>query len=191
MSIESVMASNHLILYYPLLLLPSIFPGIMVFSSESALHIKWLKYWSTASAPVLLMNIQCWFPLGMTDLISLQSTGLQHHSSKAPILWCSAFFNGSGLIPVSDCWKNIAWTIWTFVGKVMSLLFNALFRCVIAFLPRSKCLLISWLQSMPTVILEPKKMKSDTVSIFPPFYLPRSDRTGCHDLHFFFFECWF
>ena len=120
------------------------------------------------------------------DLLAVHRTPTPQFKSPNSLVLCLLY--GSGLIPVSDCWKNIALTIWTFVGKVMSLLFNALFRCVIAFLPRSKCLLISWLQSMPTVILEPKKMKSDTVSIFPPFYLPWSYGPGCHDLSFFNIE---
>ena len=144
---------------------------------------------ASASASVLPMNIQDWFPLGLTGLIILAVQGtlkclLQHHSSKASILQCSAFF----MIQLSDLniinGKIIAFTMWTFVSKVMSLLFNMLSRFVIAFLPRSKHLLISWLQSPSTVILEPKKVKSLTVSTFFPFYMPWSDGTGCHDLSF-------
>ena len=162
--------------------------GLFQWVSSSYKVTKVLEYCFSTSPSneysVLISFRNDWF-----DLLAVHRTPTPQFKSPNSLVLCLLY--GSGLIPVSDCWKNIALTIWTFVGKVMSLLFNALFRCVIAFLPRSKCLLISWLQSMPTVILEPKKMKSDTVSIFPPFYLPRSDRTGCHDLHFFFFECWF
>ena len=163
--------SNHL-LYHPLLLLPSIFPSIRIFSNESVLHIRWPKYWSFSFALVLPMNIQDWFPLGLTDWISLQSKGLsrvlQHHSSKASILWCSVFFIVQFSHPYMTTGKTIALTRWTFVNKVKSLLFNMLSRLFIAFLPRSKCLLISWLQSPSAVILEPKKVKSVIIYIVSP-----------------------
>ena len=164
------MPSNHLILYRPLLLLPSIFPSIRVFSYESVLRISITV---SASALVLPMNIQDWFPLGLTGWISLQSRGLfksllQHHSSKASILRRSAFFTVQLSHPYMTTGKTIALTRWTFVGKVMSLLFNKLSRLVITFLPRTKRLLISWLQSPSAVILEPRKIKSDTVSTVSP-----------------------
>ena len=131
----------------------------------------------SASASVLPINIQDKFPLELTGLISLKSKKslLQHHSSKASILWCSTFLMVQISHPYMAKGKTIALTRWTFVGKVMSLLFNMLFRLVIAFLPRSKCLLISWLQSLSAVILELPKIKSVTVS---------SDGTRCYDLHF-------
>ena len=139
---------------------------------------------ASASAPVLPMNIQSWFPLGFTDLISWLSKGLssllQHHSSKASVLWHSAFF----MVQLSHSYittgKTIALTIWTFLGKVISLLFNMLSRFVITFLLRSKYPLISWLQSPSAVIWEPKKINCHCF----PIYLPWSDGTGCHDLHF-------
>ena len=168
MSIESVMPSNHLILCYPILLPPSIFPSIRVFSSESVLHIRWQSIGVSASASVLPMNIQGWFPSGWTGLISLQSKGLssllQYHSSKTPILWWSAFFMAQLSHPYMTTGEAIILTRWTFVGKIMSLLFNMLSRLVMAFLPRRKHLLISWLQAPSAVILEPPKIKSDTVS---------------------------
>ena len=126
----------------------------------------------SASATVLPMNIQDWSPLGWTGWISLQSKGLksllQHHSSKASVLWCSAFFTVQLSHPYMTTGKTIALTRWTFVGKVMSLLFNMLSRLVITFLPRSKCLLISWLQSSSAVIFEPLKIKSVTASTVSP-----------------------
>ena len=144
------MPSNHLILYCPLLLLPSIFPSIRVFSNESALHIKWPKYWSFSfnispsnEHPGLIS-----FRMDWLDLLAVQGTLkslLQHHSSKASILWCSAFFIIQLSYPYVTTGKTIALTRWTFVGKVTSLLFNMLSRLVITFLPRSKGLLISWL----------------------------------------------
>ena len=127
MSIELVMPSNHLALCYPLLLLPSLFPSIRIFSSESDRHIRWPKYWSSASASVLPMNFQGWFPLGLTGLISLQSKGqepLQHHSLKASILQCSAFFRVQLSHPYMTTGKTIAFILWTFVSKAMFLLFN-------------------------------------------------------------------
>ena len=170
MSIDSVMPSNNLILCHPLLLLPSVFPSIMIFSSESVLHIRWPKYWSF-SFSISLSNEYSGlisFRIDWFDLLAVQGTLkrlLQHHSSKASILRHSAFFIVHLSHPYMTTGKNIAQTRWTFVGKVMSLLFNTLSGFVIAFLPSSKCLLISWLQSPSAVILEPKKIKSVTVSI--------------------------
>ena len=141
--------------------LPPIFPSIKVFSNESALCIKCPKYWSLASTSVLPTNTQDWSPLGRIGWISLQSKGLssllQHHSSKASILRHSAFLTVQLSHPYMTTGKTIALIRWTFVGKVMSLLLNILSGLVITFLPRSKCLLISWLQSPSVVILEPKK----------------------------------
>ena len=162
MSIESVMPSNHLILYCPLLLLPSIFPRIRVFSNGSALRIRWPKYWSFSfnispsnEHPGLISFRMDWLdPLAVQG--ALKSL-LQHPSSKASILQRSAFLIVQLLHPYMTPGKTIALTRWTFVGKVMSLLFNMLCRLVITFLPRSKRLLISWLQSPSTVILEPPK----------------------------------
>ena len=169
MSIESVMPSNHFILCHPLLLLPSIFPSIRVFSNDSVLHIRWPKYWSFSFniSPSNEYSGLISFRMDWLDLFAVQGTLnslLQYHSSKASILWCSAFFIVQLSHPYMTTGKNIALTRWTFVGKVMSLLFNMLSRLVITFLPSSKRLLISWLQSPSSVILEPKKLKSDTVS---------------------------
>ena len=177
------MPSNHLILCHPLLLQPSIFPSIRVFSYESVLTTGGQSIGVSASASVLPMNIQDWFPLGWTGWISLLQGTLkslfQHHSSKASILWCSAFYIVQLSHPYMTIGKTIALTRWTSVSKVMSLLFNMLSRLVIPFLPSSKRPLISWLQSPPAVILEPKK-----VSHCFPIYLPWSDGTRCHDLSF-------
>ena len=150
MFIKSVMPSNHLILCLPLLFLPSIFPSIRVFSNESALHSRWPKYWSFNfnispfnEHPGLIS-----FRMDWLDLLAVQGTLkslLQHHSSKASILQYSAFFIVQLSHPYMTTGKTIALTRQTFVGKVMSLLFNMLSRLVITFLPRSKCLLISWL----------------------------------------------
>ena len=159
MSIESVMPSNHLILCRPFLLLPSIFPSIRVFSNESALHIRRPKYWSFS------FNISSYneysglisFTMDCFDLLAVQGTLkslLQYHSSKPSILQCSAFFIVQLSHPYMTTGKTIAFTRRTFVGKVMSLLFNMLSRLVITFLPRSKHLLISWLQSPSAVILK-------------------------------------
>ena len=160
-------ACNHLILCCPLLL-PSIFPSIRAFSNESVLRIRCQSIVVSASASALSMNIPDWFPFGWTGWISLlQGTLkslLQHHSSKASILRHSAFFMVQLSHPYMTTGKTIALTRQTFVGKVMSLLFNMLSRLVIAFLPRSKRLSISWLQSPSAVILEPKKIKSVTIS---------------------------
>ena len=173
MSIELVMPSNHRILCCPLLLLPSIFPSIRVFSKESALHIRWPKYWSFSFN--ISPSNEHWglisFRTDWLDLLAVQGTLkslLQHHSSKASILWLSACLILQLSHPYMTTGKTIALTRWTFVGKVMSLFFNMLSRLVITFLPRSKCLLISWLQSPSAVILEPRKIKSVTVSTVSP-----------------------
>ena len=156
----------------PLLLLASIFPSIKVFSSESVPRIRWLKYWSFSFSisPSNEYSGLISFRIDWFDLLAIQGTLkslLQHHSSKASILQCSALFGGVQLShPYMTTGKIIALTSWTFVSKVMSLLFNMLFMLVIAFLPRSKCLLIEWLQSPPTVILQPKRRKSVTASTF-------------------------
>ena len=173
MSIESGVPSNHFILYRPLLLLPSIFPSIRVFPNESALCIRWSKYWSFSFSispshehPGLIS-----FRMDWLDLLVVQGTLkslLQHHSSKASILRLSAFFVVQLSHPYMTTGKTIALTRQTFVGKVMSLFFNMLSRLVITFLPRSKCLLISWLQSPSAVIWEPRKIKSATVSTVSP-----------------------
>ena len=162
MSIESVMPSNHLILCHPLLLLPSIFPSMRVFSKKSVLHIRWPKYWSFSfrMSPSSEYSGLISFRMDWLDLLAVQGTLkslLQHHSSKASVLWCSAFFIVQLSHPYMITGKTIALTRWTFVVKVMSLLFNMLSRFVIVFLPRSKHLLILWLQSPPAVVLEPKK----------------------------------
>ena len=168
------MPSNHLILCHPLLLPPSIFPSIRVFSNESVLRIRWLKYQSFSFniSPSNENSGLISFRMNWMDLLAVQETLkslLQHHSSKASILWCSAFFIVQLSHPYMTTGKTIALTRWTFVDKVMSLLFNKLSRLVIAFLPRSKRLLISWLFKSPyAVILEPKKIKSLTVSIVSP-----------------------
>ena len=166
MSIESLRPSNLLILCHLLLLLPSIFPSINVFSNESALRIRWPYIGTLASTSPLPMNIQSSFPLRLTDLISLLPKGLsrllQHHSSKASVLQFSAFFMAQLSHPYMTTEKTIALIIRTCISKVMSLLFNMLSRFVIAFFPRSKRLLVSWLQSPSTVILEPRKTNSVT-----------------------------
>ena len=152
------MPSNHLILCHPLLLLPSIFPSIRVFSNESALHIRWPKYWSFSFniSPSNEHSGLISFRMHWLDLLAVQGTLkslLQQHSSKALILQCSAFFIIQLLHPYMTTGKTIALTRWTFVGKVMSLLFNMLSTLVITFLPRSKLLLISWLHSPSAVAL--------------------------------------
>ena len=164
MSIESVMPSSHLILCHPLLLLPRIPPSIRVFSNESALHMRWPKYgsFSLSISPSNGHPGLMTFRMDWLDLLSVQGTLkslLQHHSSKASILRRSAFFTVQLLHPYMNTGKTIALTRRTFVGKVMSLLFNMLSRLVITFPPRSKHLLISWLQSPSVVILEPPKIK--------------------------------
>ena len=158
MSIELVMPSSHLILCRPFLLLPPIPPSIRVFSNDSTLRIRWSFSFSISPSnehPGLVS-----FRMDWLDLPAVQGTRkslLQHHSSKASILWCSAFFTVQLSHPYMTTGKTIALTRWTFVGKVMSLLLNMLFRFVITLLPRSKQLLISWLQSPSAVILEPQK----------------------------------
>ena len=177
MSIKSVMPSSHLILCCPLLLLPSIFPRIRVFSSESVLFVRWPKYWSFSFSisPSSEYSGLISFRIDWFDLLAVQGTLkslLQHHSSKASILWCSVslWFNSPYMTYNIHTWllKNHSFDYKTFVGKVMSLLFNMLSRFVIAFLTRNKHLLISWLQLSSAVILEPKKIKSLTVSIVSP-----------------------
>ena len=168
------MPSNHLILCHPLFLPPSIFPSIRIFSNGSVLHIRWPKYWSFSFSicPSNEYSGLISFRIDCFDLLAVQGTLkslLQHYSSKASILQHSAFF----IVQLSHrhmtTGKTIALTRWTFFGKVMSLLFNMLSTLVIAFLPRSKQLLISWLKSLSAMTLEPKKMKSDNVSTFSPF----------------------
>ena len=163
MFIKSVMPSNHLIICHPLLLLPSIFPSIRVFSNESVFRIKWPKYRSFSFSitpsnehPGLIS-----FRMDWSDLLAVQGTHkrlLQNHSSKVSILWCSAFFIVQLSHPYMTTGKTIALTRWTIVGKIMSVTFNILSRLVITFLPRSEHLLISWLQSPSAVILEPRKI---------------------------------
>ena len=167
------MPSNHLILCCPLLLLPPIHPRIRVFSNESAVHIRWPEYWSFSFSispsnehPGLIS-----FRMDWLDLLAVQGTIeslLQHHSSKASVLWHSAYFIVQLSHPYMTTGKTTALTRRTFVDKVMALLFNMLSRLVITFLPRSKCLLISWLQPPSSVILEPQEIKSDTVSTVSP-----------------------
>ena len=172
------MPSSHLIFCCPLLLLTPIPPSIRVFSNKSTLHMRWPKYCSfrfsispSNEHPGLI------FRMDWLDLLAVQRTLkslLQHHSSKASIFQHSAFFTIQLSHPYMTTGKTIALTRWTFVGKVMSLLFNMLSRLVITYLSRSKRLLISWLQSPSAMILEPKKIKSVTVSTFPP--------TICHEV---------
>ena len=175
-SVELVMPSNHLILCHPPLFLPSIFPSTTVFSNESALHIRWPKDWSFSFSispskeyPRLIS-----FRIDWLDLLTVQGTLkslLQHHSSKASILRCSAFFTVQLSHPYMTTGKTIALTKQTFVGKVRSLLFNMLSRLVITFLPRSKRLLISWLQSPSAVILElPQNKVSHCFHCFPIYF---------------------
>ena len=175
-SIESVMPSNHLILCHPLLLLPSIFPRIRVFSNESVLRIRWPEYWgfSFSISPSNEHPGLISFRMDWLDLLTVQGTLkslLQHHSSKASILQCSAFFIVKLSHPNLATGKAIALTRRTFVIKIMSVLFKMLHKFVIAFLQRSKHLLISWLQSPSAVILEAKKIVSHYFHCFP-IYLP-------------------
>ena len=174
MSIESVMPSSHLILCHSLLLLPSVFPSMRLFSYESAFHIRWPKHWnfSFSFSPSNEHPGPISFRMDWLDLHAVQGTLkslLQHYSSKASILRHSACFIVQLSHPYMSTGKTIALTRWPFVGKVMSLLFNMLYELVIAFLPRSKRLLISWLQSPSAVILEPKTIKSFIVSIVSLF----------------------
>ena len=188
MSIELVMPYNRLILCHPLLLLPSIFPSNRVFSNESALCSRWPKYWSfsfsvsPSNEHSGLISVR----MDWLDLLAIQGSLkslLQHQSSKASVLRCSGFF----IVQLSHSYMitrtTIAFTRQTFVGKVMSLLFNMLSRLVIVFLQRSKCLLISWLQSPSAVILKPPKVVCHCFHCFP-IYFPWSDGTRCHDLSF-------
>ena len=167
------MPSNNLILWCPLLLLPSIFSNIRVLCNESTLPIRWPNYWSFSFSigPSNVYSELISLRMDWLDLLAVQGTLkslLQHHCSKASVLQHSAFFMVQLSHPYMTSGKTIALTRQTLVGKVMSLLFNMLFRLVIAFLPRSKSLLISWLQSPSAVILESKKIKSDTVSTVSP-----------------------
>ena len=188
-SIESVMPSNHLILCCPLLPLPSNFPISKSFLMSQLFASGSQSVGASALASVLPVTIQDWFPWGLTGLISLQSKGLSPVFSKTAVQK-HQFFNAQ-----SSLWSNchihtgrtIALTIWTFVGKMMSLLFNMLSRFVIAFLLRSKCLLTLWLQSLSTVILKPKKIKSVTVSIVSPSVC--CEVMGL-DARILDFECW-
>ena len=191
-STESVMPSNHLILCHPLLLLFSIFPSIRVFSNELALCTRWPKYWSF-SFHISVCNEYSWFislKIDWFDLLSVQGTLkslLQHHSLKVLILTCLAFFIVQLSHPYMTTGRVIALSIQTFVGNIMSLLFNTLSKFVIAFLPRSKRLCISWLQSLSAVILEPKKINAVIVSIVSPCI--------CNNIMDWlswtsFFECW-
>ena len=181
------MPSNRLILCCPLLL-PLIFPSIRIFSSESVLRIRWPKYWSF-SFSISPSNQYSWLISFRIDWFDLAVQGthkslLQYYISKASILWHSAFFIVLLSHPYITTGKTIALTRQTFVGKVISLLFNMLSRLVIAFLPRRKCLLISWIQSPSAVILEPPQSKIFLCFHCFPIYLLWSDGTGCHDLSF-------
>ena len=185
-SIESVVPSSHLILCRPLLLLPPIPPSIRVFSNESTLHMRWPKYWNFSFSiipskehPELLS-----FRMDWLDLQGTLKSLLEHHSSKASVLRCSAFFTVQLSHPYMTTGITIALTRQTFVGKVMSLLLNMLSRLVITFLPRSKCLLISWLQSPSAVILEHQKNKVWHCFHCFLIYFPWSHETNCHDLCF-------
>ena len=171
------MLSYHLIHCHPLLLLPSVFPSIRVSTSESACGIRWPKYWSFSFSisPSSEYSGLISFRIDWCDLHAVQGTLksiLKHHSLKASLLWCWAFFMVQLSYLYVTTGKTIALTRQTFVGKIMSLLFNMLSRLVITFLQRSDCLLISWFLSPSAVILEPKKIKSLTASIFFPIYLP-------------------
>ena len=173
MSIERMMPSNHLIPCRLLLLLPSIFPSIKVFSNELAFRIRWPKYWSFgfSISPANEYSGLIFFRIDWFDLLAVQGTLkslLQHHSSKAPVFWPSAFFMVPLSHPYMTTGKSIALTRWTFISKVMSLLFNTLPRFVIAFLPRSKHLLISWLQLPSAVISEAKIWNLSLFPLFPP-----------------------
>ena len=169
-----MMLSNHLIvLSCPLLLLPSLFPSIRIFSNESLLPIRWPKYWSFSISPSNEYSGLISFRIDWFNLLAVQGTFkslLQHHNSKASILWCLAFFMVLFSNPYMTTGKTIALTM-DLIGKVMSLFFNMLSRFVIAFLPRSKHLLISWLQLPPAVILEPKKIVCNCFHCFPIYLL--------------------
>ena len=187
MPIESVMPSNHLILCHPFLLPPSIFPSIRVFSNESVLYIRWPKYWSFSLSHSNEYLGLISFRMDWLDLLAVQGilkSLLQHHSSKASVLQSSAFFIVQLSLSYMIAGKTIALTRWTFVGKVISLLFNMLSRLVIDFLSRSKHLLISWLQSPSVVILEPPKINSFAISIASPPICREVIGTRWHDLCF-------
>ena len=188
MSIKSVMPFNHLILCHPLLLPPSIFLSIRVFSNESVFCIRWPEYWSFSFSisPSKEYSVLIYFRIDWLDLLAVQGTLkslLQHHSSKASILHHSAFFTVQLSHPYITTGKTVALTRWTFVGKVMFLL--RLSRLIVTFLPRSMCILISWLQSPYAGILEPSP-PNKVYHCFHcfPIYLPWSDGTGCHELGF-------
>ena len=171
MSVESVMPSNHLVLCHCFSSCLQSFPAFRVFSNESVLHIRWPKYWSFSFSicPSNEYSGLISFRMDWLDLLAVQGTLrslLQHHSSKASVLWCSAFFIVQLSHPYMITGKTIALTSWTFVGKLISLLFNMLSWLVITFLPRSKHLLISWLQSPSTVILEPPKISLSLFALF-------------------------
>ena len=174
MPTESVMPSNHLIPCRPFLFLPSIFPSIRVFSNESVLHIRWPKYWSFIISPSNEYSEKIFFRIDWFDFLEVQGKNfkslLQHHSSEASILWCSAFFILQISHPYMTTGKTIALTRQTFVGKAISLLFNMLSRLVIDYLQRRKHLLMSWLQSPSAVILEPKKRNSVLFPLFPHLF---------------------
>ena len=183
------MPSSHLILCHPLCLLPPTPPSIKVFSNESTLCMRWPKYWSFSFSIIPSKEIPglISFRMDWLDLLAVQETFksiLQHHSSKASILQQSAFFTVQLSHPYMTPGKTIDLTRRTLVGKVMALFFNMLSRLVVTFLPRSKCLLISWLQSPSAVILEPPKINSDTVCTVSPSISHEVMGTRCHDLNF-------
>ena len=183
-----MMPFNHLILYCPLLFLPSICPSTRIFSNELALHIRWPKFWrfSFSISPSIECSGLISFRIDWFDLLAVHETLkslLQHHIWKASILWHSGFFIVQLSHPYMTTEKTINLTIQIFVGKVIFLLFYMMLRFVFTFLPRSKHLLILWLQSLSTVILEPKKIVSHCFHCFPIYFLWR-DGTKCHDLSF-------
>ena len=189
MSIQSVMSSNHLILCHHFSSCPQSFPVSGSFPRSQFFALGGQSIGASASAPVLPMNIQGQFPLRIDwfDLLAVQWTLkglLQHHNSKASVLQHSAFFMGQHSHPFMTTGKTIALTRQTFVGKVISLLFNTLPTFVTAFLPRNKHLLISWLQSPSVVILEPPPNKMYRCFYYSPFYFPWSNGTRCHDFRF-------
>ena len=209
MCIESMLTSNLLILCRPFLLLPSIFPSIRVFTNESVLHIRWPNYFSFfTNESVLHIRWPNYFSFSISpsndysglisfrmdwlDLLVVQGTLkslLQHHSSKASILRCSAFFVVQLSHPQMITGKTIALMRWTFVEKVMSLLFNMLFRLIIAFLPKGKCLLISWLQSPSAVILEPTIILKSNAEVEPQWSLLPNLENGRVEGHMLIFSC--
>ena len=188
MYLESMMPSNYLILCTPFSFCLQSFPAPGTFLMSQLFPSAGQSIGASASSSVLPMNIQGWFRIDWFDLLAVQRTLkslLQYHSSKASILQCSAFFMVQLSYPHMTTGKIIALTIWIFVSKVLPLLFNMLSGFVIALFPRSKYLLISWLQSLSTLILEPKKIRSVLASNFTPIYLPWSNGTRCHFLSFF------